>query len=134
MVTSSPVRESREAALVRLAAKARTDGIKLYRDPKDGRHYASSRSQPGTLHYVTGISCTCAGFIAHQRCSHHSALLAALGWLDPEPETPAPASCPTCGECGGLGEVQDLEVRQHGRFVMQWASCTACAGTGQRAA
>lgn len=36
-----------------------------------------------------------------------------------------------CSECGGIGEVQDLKVRQHGRFVMQWVVCTACHGTGR---
>ena len=37
----------------------------------------------------------------------------------------------TCSQCGGLGEEQSMEVRQHGRFVMQWAVCTACDGTGR---
>lgn len=129
MVTTSPVRETREDAMVRLASKAREDGIKLYRDPKDGRHYASSRSQPGRFHYVTALSCTCAGFVSHQRCSHLAALHAALGWITttPKPTPPTPA---VCSDCGGHGEVQDLEVRQHGRFVMQWATCTRCSGTG----
>lgn len=107
MVTSSAVRESSEAALVRLAVKAKQDGIKLYRGLRDGRHYASSRSQLGTLHYVTGISCTCAAFFAHQRRSHLAALHSALGWLEPErPEPPAPTRCPACNgtgaECGGV--------------------------------
>ncbi len=35
-----------------------------------------------------------------------------------------------CSECAGLGEIQDLEVRQHGRFVMQWAPCETCHGAG----
>ena len=38
----------------------------------------------------------------------------------------------TSNECAGHGEVQDLEVRQHGRFVMQWATCTSCNGSGNR--
>lgn len=37
----------------------------------------------------------------------------------------------TCGQCGGIGEVQDMEVRQHGRYAMQWARCDACDGTGR---
>lgn len=37
----------------------------------------------------------------------------------------------TCGQCGGIGEVQDMEVRQHGRYQMQWATCEACNGTGR---
>lgn len=35
-----------------------------------------------------------------------------------------------CNECGGMGEVQDLEVRQYGRYVMLWAICPSCRGTG----
>lgn len=37
----------------------------------------------------------------------------------------------TCGTCAGLGEVQDMEIRQHGRYAMQWARCRACQGTGR---
>ncbi len=37
----------------------------------------------------------------------------------------------TCGQCGGIGEVQDLEIRQHGRYQMQWARCGACDGSGR---
>ncbi len=119
-------------ALTRLAGKARTDGIKLFRD-KSGRYFASSASTPGTLHYVTGYSCDCLGFVTHHRCKHHAALLAAMGWLegDPEPTPPAAALTP-CGECAGLGELQDLEVRQFGRYHMQWAPCPTCDGTGKR--
>lgn len=36
-----------------------------------------------------------------------------------------------CGYCGGRGDVQDLEVRQHGRYQMQWAPCRDCNGTGE---
>ncbi len=86
--------ETREKALVRLAAKAKADGIKLYQDPKDGRFYASSRSKPGTFHYLTGFSCTCRGFITHQRCSHLAALHSALGWLNPEDPDSAPTTAP----------------------------------------
>ncbi len=35
-----------------------------------------------------------------------------------------------CGTCAGIGEVQDMEVRQHGRYAMQWARCSECNGTG----
>ncbi len=84
--TADPRRETHSAALVRLAGKARTDGIRLYRDSIDGRHYASSASEPDRLHYVTGYSCDCRGFATHQRCKHHAAVLTALGWLKVEPE------------------------------------------------
>jgi len=86
-VSQSPPRfEGDEQAMIRLLAKARQEGIRLYRDSSDGRHYASSSSMPGRLHYLTAYSCTCKGFIAHGRCKHHSALLAALGWLGTSPE------------------------------------------------
>jgi hypothetical protein len=83
----------REATVRRLAAKARKEGVQLYRDTRDGRYYASSVSHPGKLHYVTGVSCDCPGFATHQRCKHHSALLLALGWVaddttfEPDPIT-----------------------------------------------
>ncbi len=118
-------------ALTRLAGKARTDGIRLFRD-RAGRYFASSASKPGTLHYVTGYSCDCLGFVTHQRCKHHAALMAALGWIKTDHEPKPPAAISPCGECGGLGEVQDLEVRQHGRWAMQWTSCPTCDGTGTR--
>lgn len=133
MVTRTADRETeaRGAALVRLVGQARADGIRIYRNPRDGRHYASSASTPGRLHYVTGYSCDCLGFITHQRCKHLAALHAALGWIQPDPEpTPPAVSVSPCGECGGHGEIQDLEVRQHGRFVMQWTNCPTCHGTG----
>ncbi len=72
---------------MRLLAKARREGVRLFRDRSDGRHYASSGTTPGRLYYVTGFSCECRGFVAHGRCKHHAALLAALGWtgVDPDP-------------------------------------------------
>ena len=93
MVTTTQVRitETERTSLLRLLAKARAEGVKLTRD-QDGRHYATSTSTPGRRYLVTGYSCTCRGFIAHQRCKHLAALLAAKGWLDgtPEPTPPAP--------------------------------------------
>jgi len=87
--------ETLEAARIRLAAKARIDGVRIVRDPIDGRHYATSISQPGRFHYVTLLSCDCPGFIHAGRCRHHSALLAALGQLPPKPTAPA---CVCCGD------------------------------------
>ena len=92
MITTTEIRitETERTALTRLLAKARTEGVKLLRD-QDGRHFATSTSTPGRRYLVTGYSCTCRGFIAHQRCKHLAALLAAKGWLDgtPDPD-PAP--------------------------------------------
>ena len=90
MINSTEIRitETERTALTRLLAKARTEGVKLTRD-QNGRHYASSVSTPGRRYLVTGYSCTCRGFIAHQRCKHLAALLAAKGWLDGTPDPDA---------------------------------------------
>ncbi|MEJ7900502.1 MAG: hypothetical protein WKF63_01575 [Thermomicrobiales bacterium] len=90
--------ETERTALTRLLAKAKAEGVKLLRD-QDGRHYASSVSRPGTRHYVTAYSCDCRGFVAHQRCKHHAALLSALGWLQGDPE-PDPGMAITCAHVG----------------------------------
>jgi DnaJ-class molecular chaperone len=37
----------------------------------------------------------------------------------------------TCQNCRGIGEVQCGEVRQHGRWAMQWTVCRECNGTGK---
>jgi hypothetical protein len=67
----------------RLAELAHQRGLRLFRDGP--RWYCSSASDAGGCHYVTGFSCDCQGFVAHQRCSHHALLLERLGWL-PEVE------------------------------------------------
>ena len=63
----------------RLADLAHERGLRLFRDGP--RWYCSSASNAGGCHYVTGLSCDCPGFIAHQRCTHHALLLERLGWL-----------------------------------------------------
>jgi hypothetical protein len=84
--------ETTDQARHRLAQKARESGVTLRRD-SDGRWYASSVSQPGIWHYVTGFSCDCLGFGRVQRCVHHSLLLTHLGWLaEDDPYGPAPAT------------------------------------------
>jgi len=86
--------ETIDQARRRLAAKARQEGVRLYVDRRDQRHYAASTSRPGLRYYVTLMSCTCPGFFAHQRCKHHSAILAAYGQIGPDPGSP------TCANCG----------------------------------
>lgn len=88
-ITDVRIDESQRQALSRLLQKARAEGVQLMRD-RDGRHFATSTSQPGHLHYVTGYSCDCRGFVTHGRCKHYAALLSALGWLEP-----APTGCET---------------------------------------
>ncbi len=122
-------------ALTRLAAKAQQDGIKLFRD-RTGRYFASSASCPGTLHYVTGYSCDCKGFITHGRCKHHAALMTALGWVDGTPEPTQPVSrvknfdttsvCSTCNGTGSeCGTVASGRSWRYDSIV-----CTSCHGTG----
>jgi hypothetical protein len=59
------------------AAKARREGVQLLRDRRDGRHYATSATTPGTRYFVTLLSCTCPGFLHYGHCKHHSALVVA---------------------------------------------------------
>ncbi len=97
--TRIEITETQRQALTRLLDKARAEGVTLSRD-QDGRHYASSVSQPGTRHYVTGYSCDCRGFAAHGHCKHYAALLASKGWLDVAPSVIAPLAI-TCTHVDG---------------------------------
>jgi hypothetical protein len=119
-------------ALTRLAAKARRDGIRLYRD-RSGRYFASSTSTPGTLHYLTGYSCDCQGFATHQRCKHHAALMTALGWVedtrDPEPEPPT-AIANTCSECQGTGQTCGTISTGPSSWRYDAITCPDCHGSG----
>jgi hypothetical protein len=36
-----------------------------------------------------------------------------------------------CKQCRGVGQVEHMEVRQPGRFQMQWVTCPACGGSGK---
>ncbi len=132
VTTTAP--ESREDALMRLATRARATGLRLYQDRNDGRFYASSRSQPGALHRLTGFSCTCQGFLRHSRCAHLAALHAALGWLniDPEPTPPATAAPEpdTCTECQGTGQTCGTISTGRGRWTYGAITCVACHGAG----
>jgi len=75
--------------LIRLAGAASKRGIRIYSYNPTGDYFATSRSQPSSLHRVTRWSCDCEGFRWHGRCTHHAALLEHLGEL---PLTPEPAS------------------------------------------
>ncbi len=102
--------ETREATLTRLLDKARAEGVRLYRDPADGRYYASSASTPGRYYLLTGYSCECADFCQHGRCKHYAALMSALGWIDTDP-SPAPAMVVTVAHSGGLYNLPALNDR-----------------------
>ena len=79
--------------LWRLAEEAERRGIQILVEPISGEHFATSGSKANILYRLTGFSCTCKGFQHWQRCTHHSLLLAQLGWLpDPEPDPPSPVA------------------------------------------
>jgi hypothetical protein len=92
-------RPTTPADLWRLAEQGRGNGVQIFQELSTGAWYATSASRAGGLHYLTGLSCTCEGFIYAGRCQHHAMLLERLGWLpdvaddetDPQPSvTPAP--------------------------------------------
>jgi hypothetical protein len=108
----------------RLADLGKERGLRLFRDGT--RWYCSSASQPGACQYVTGFSCDCPGFIAHQRCTHHALLLDYLGWL-PELEDEAPAA-QRCSACSGAGKVEEWGVSG----PIGCKPCDSCGGSGVR--
>jgi len=103
----------------RLADLAHERGLQLFRDGP--RWYCSSASNPGTCYFLTGLSCSCQGFVAHQRCSHYALLLERLGWL-PEVEEEASAPCLWC-----LGS-----SRQEDSVNQRFVTCPDCNGSGVR--
>lgn len=119
--------ETREQTLTRLLAKARHDGIKLYRDHTDGRYYATSTGDAGTLHYVTGYTCDCVGFFHHGACKHYAALMSALGWIDRKPDGPAPAPA-ACPDCAGKGTVIGTFATGRRTYRYDWQTCPTCHG------
>jgi hypothetical protein len=108
----------------RLADLAQERGLRVF-EGGSNQWFCTSHSDPFALHTVTGFSCDCRGFLHHQRCSHHAALLAHLGWLpEAEPEMPSvEVSSTDCGDCSGCG-LQDF-----GRYTLP---CETCGGSGVR--
>ena len=107
------------------------NGVRLIR-ATTGRYFAESRSEPERCWYLTGFSCGCPGFAYRQRCEHHAALLVALGWTSPEPESPAALStaCPSCNGTGSeCGTAPTARTWRYENTV-----CGSCHGTGQRVA
>lgn len=117
--------------LWRLAEEAERRGIRIFVEPIVNEHFATSASDSTKLYRVTALSCTCAGFMVHQRCTHQSALLAYLGWL-PDPEPPAspclsePIALP-CPCCNGSG--RDWAEGRDGLQVS--ITCPICEGRGE---
>jgi hypothetical protein len=115
-------RETRDEALIRLAAQARAQGVQLLRVVATGEVFATSISRPGELHRLTHYSCDCEGFIRHQRCQHYAKLMDSLGWL-PEVASNEPATTP-CLACRGAGECW-----RDGQFTPD--PCFYCRGKGR---
>ncbi len=111
----------------RLADLARERGLQLFRDGE--RWYCTSASRPGESYSLTGYSCTCQGFVSHQRCTHYALLLERLGWLpeiSDETSTPvalativaSPADCTDCSGCG---------LQSYPGYALP---CDTCGGSG----
>ena len=89
------VRPTTPADLWRLAEQGQQNGVAILSESASGERFATSASEPGTIHRLTAHGCSCKGFTYAGRCQHHSLLLAQLGWLpdlDPQPEPPTPAA------------------------------------------
>ena len=119
--------ETREATLTRLLDKARAEGVRLYRDPADGRYYASSASTPARLYLLTGYSGECAGFRQHEHCKHYAAFMLALGWIATVPDGPVPTPV-TCSDCAGKGTVIGTFVTRRRTYQYDWQTCPTCHG------
>ncbi|MGC4106438.1 MAG: hypothetical protein QM753_08800 [Thermomicrobiales bacterium] len=110
------------------AAKARAEGMQLLR-AQTGEYYATSKSKPGTLHRVTLASCGCLGFVRHQHCRHHSALV--MAHLHQElSEAPALAPACACERCQDVGTVEVHHSRWIGGATLgyrdQWTMQEPC--------
>ncbi len=113
--------------VMRLAAKARAEGVRLYVDRRDRRHYASSATTEGRLYFVTLASCTCPGFAAHGHCKHWAALQLAIAL--PGPPEPDPS---VCSACAGNGVIEQPRSRWIGGsrtgFRDEWSVEAPCRG------
>jgi|GEM_PF-2424152 len=120
-------RPNTPADLHRLAGLARDRGIQLFQERATGAWFATSATDPGAVYHLTGFSCSCQGFTAWQRCSHHAALLARLGWLpDIADVTPAPvAVAPPCRRCRGRGFTYAEAGPDQWPFEIPCAECSA---------
>jgi hypothetical protein len=119
-----PVRPATPEDLHRLADLAKARGLRVF-ESEPHRWWCSSHSSPFRLHCVTAWSCDCAGFLNVGRCTHHSLLLAHLGWI-PEIEDevlPDFGKCPSCS----AGKVEEWCAGH----VIGCRPCDVCGGTGR---
>ena len=83
MRTTRQAIEQHDQAVVRLAAQATANGVRIY--VYNNTYYATSTSAPSAHHRVTAWSCDCRAFRFRGRCQHHAALLAHIGELPSVP-------------------------------------------------
>ena len=99
--TTRRIAQTTAEDLARLAGQAERKGVRVLVDHRTGQHVATSATDPSRCYHVDArLGCTCKGWMAWQRCMHHSLLLAQLGQLpEVEPDIAvdeAPAPCRTC--------------------------------------
>ncbi|MDP9354400.1 MAG: hypothetical protein M3R02_03815 [Chloroflexota bacterium] len=128
--TQRRVNVQRSEDLARLADQAERRGIRILLTA-DGEHFATSSSNPTTLHRVSERGCDCRGFSYWMRCSHHSLLLAQLGALpDVEPDIVVDERhSERCRTCRGEGYVRAYV----GGGLNDWTA-VPCSCTRQHAA
>ncbi len=123
--TQTRIGRQRTEDLRRLALKAERSGVRILVDHRTGAHVATSASDPSRCYHVDAErGCSCRGWMAWQRCSHHSLLLAQLGMLPDV--TPAFVTCPVCQGSGRDPECSGHQVA--GGTVS--CPCYRCAGHG----
>lgn len=140
MVATIRRQETGYEALVRLAGKARKEGVQLLHSRQKGVYVATSGTVEGGHYAVTPHSCECKGFARCGRCKHIAALQTALGWIARPEETPvaSPSIGNACEWCEGTGAVKHRRSRWVGGsktgYRQIWTvdePCPHCAGTGK---
>lgn len=117
--------------MIRLAQKARTEGVELLHSAKTGQYFATSGTVNGKRYAVTPHSCECKGHARFNYCKHRAALQTALGWVARPEETPAKTFAPAaCQECEGRGYW--IKAQRVGRFHFERVDvpCEYCGGRG----
>jgi hypothetical protein len=84
----------RSEDLLRLAGQAEREGVIIFCEPVEGRHFATSRRDATRLYRVTPSSCDCPGFTTWRRCGHVALLASQLGWIPDPVEAAPPAPVP----------------------------------------
>ncbi|HWV23034.1 MAG TPA: zinc finger domain-containing protein [Thermomicrobiales bacterium] len=131
MVATIRQQETGYEALVRLAGKARKEGVQLLHSERTGAYVATSGTTAGKRYAVTPHSCECQGFRKWGRCKHVAALQTALGWIEKPVETPAHVPAGTvCRHCEGRGFWIQARNRGRGQFERVDVPCQHCHGTG----